>query len=149
MDEYVAYTDKQLQHIEEKFEKMVFGQGFEVMIIDPKLTRRKTIVNSLVKAGVENILEAGKTAEAIPLLTKSSEDKFIFIVELTMPNADGINFLQTTFKEYPESICFLVADSFPPEKINAALNAGAIATYIRPVDVEELLLKALEKGFKV
>ena len=68
------------------------GMDSKIMLVDDAAFMRMTIKNCLTKAGYTNLIEAGDGAQAVDTFAKEHPD--LVIMDITMPNKDGIQALQ-------------------------------------------------------
>ncbi len=146
MAEYVYFSSNDLRDIEVKFRKLIYGQGFTLLVVDKSPIIRKTLINDLHSAGYESIEEASKFQEALNQLVKC-EGKILLITDLDLPGADGIALIKGVLAAAPEAVPLLMGDRTPKEKITQAIAAGARAFLPKPVDLAELKRKLAELGF--
>lgn len=64
----------------------------KIMLVDDAAFMRMTIKNVLTKMGYTNLLEAADGAQAVEMYEKEHPD--LVIMDITMPNMDGIQALQ-------------------------------------------------------
>lgn len=66
--------------------------GKKIMLVDDAAFMRMTIKNTLTKAGYTELVEAGDGQQAVETYDKEHPD--LVIMDITMPNMDGIQALQ-------------------------------------------------------
>jgi len=67
--------------------------NLKILAVDDSPTMRRIIVNTLKRAGYEDVTEAADGKDA---LAKMKVDKFDFVItDWNMPNMDGLTFVQT------------------------------------------------------
>lgn len=146
MAEIVHYNSNDLKEIEAQFRKLVYGQGFTIIIVDKSPTIRKTLMNDLKTAGYEAIEEATKHSEAMNLLVRC-EGKIALITDLDLPGTDGIVLIRAFLAAVPDGVAIMIGDRTTKDKVTQAVAAGARGFFPKPVDLGELRNKLAALGF--
>lgn len=143
------YSKEELVELEKKLRYLLYGQGFSTLIVDPSLAQRRTIVNGLRAAGVEEIEEARDGAEGWDKLRKL-EGTPVLVLELNAPKLAGADFTAKARgdENYKEAKIILMSAENDKRKVVAGLKAGADAFLKRPFEPEVLVAKIREFGFK-
>ena len=103
---------------------------------DSKETRRGTrLMLSLVPA-VEVVAIAHDGLDAIGLTQKHKPD--IAIVDINMPEMDGISAIQSMLQIKPEMGCIIISAEHDSEMLRNAMSAGAREYLVKPFTVDEL-----------
>ncbi len=112
--------------------------------------------HGLVRAGLERLLAtagdievvggAADGAEAIALAAEASPD--VVLMDLSMPNADGIEATRAILVENDEVQVVVLTSLTDRERILAALDAGAIGYLLKDSEPEELIagVRAAARG---
>lgn len=86
---------------------------------------------------LELVGQAGNGAEAVLLCTQCHPD--VVLMDLVMPEMDGVAAMQVIHRTYPE-IRLIALTSFKDEDlVSAALQAGAISYLLKDASVDELM----------
>lgn len=88
-----------------------------------------------------------KVTNAIDLIEELSEDIDIILLDIEMPDINGIDIIKTLNKEYPSIQVLMVTMYNEPEIIKKAIKAGANGYVLKNADRGELI-QAIEKMYK-
>ena len=118
--------------------------NLKILAIDDSPTMRRIIINTLKRAGYEDIVEAGDGKEAIAKL--KVEDVNFVITDWNMPEMDGLTFVNTirAMDEYKNLPILMVTTRSVKEDIVEALKAGVNNYIVKPFTPETLKQKILE-----
>lgn len=94
-----------------------------------------TLTDQLAELGHDVIAVASDGEEAVTMVRQDQPD--IAILDIKMPNRDGISAAEEITREYDLPILMLTAYSERPLVLRAA-EAGALAYLLKPVAAEEL-----------
>ncbi|MHC9538307.1 MAG: response regulator [Vulcanimicrobiota bacterium] len=115
-----------------------------VLLVDDDDTLRQVLGDYLESKNIEVKL-AASGAEALETLTRETFD--LMVLDVMMPQMDGLEVLQRTGREYPSlSVIMLTAVGDEPDRI-LGLEMGADDYLVKPVSPRELLahIKALSR----
>jgi DNA-binding NarL/FixJ family response regulator len=100
----------------------------------------------LVRSGVRRALEAEQDfevvgeatngAKVLPLVGQTDPD--LVVLDVSMPQLDGLACLDQIRKRYPDVKVVILSASGDPERVEAALARGATAYVLKSVDVRDL-----------
>jgi DNA-binding NarL/FixJ family response regulator len=100
----------------------------------------------LVRSGVRRALEeeqdlevvgeATNGAKVLPLIGQTDPD--LVVLDLSMPQLDGLTCLDQIRKRYPDVKVVILSASGDPERVQAALARGATAYVLKSIDVRDL-----------
>lgn len=113
----------------------------KILAVDDSPTMRRIIVNTLKRAGYENITEAGDGKEA---LAKLKVDAFNFVItDWNMPEMDGITFVTNlrTSEEYKNLPVLMITTRSVKEDIVEAMKAGVNNYIVKPFTPDTLASK--------
>lgn len=118
--------------------------NLKILAIDDSPTMRRIIINTLKRAGYDNIVEAADGKEAIAKL-KVEEVNFV-ITDWNMPEMDGLTFVNTirTMDEYKSLPILMVTTRSVKEDIVEALKAGVNNYIVKPFTPDTLKQKIEE-----
>ena len=71
----------------------------KIMLVDDAAFMRMMVKKALTDSGYDNFVEAQDGAEAVKKYEEESPD--MVIMDITMPNMDGIQFLRKLMPQYP------------------------------------------------
>lgn len=112
------------------------GNSAKILVIDDDDQIRKTITAILREEGYVTD-EARSGSEAI---AKSQSDFFnLALVDLKLPDMEGTDLLPLLKETMPKMRKIMVTGFPSQQNVIAALNAGADAFLVKPVDIEKFL----------
>lgn len=132
---YLPATEELSSDIPQK-EKLLTGNGERVLIVDDDLAVRQAN-QSLLESHHYTTLLASDGIDAIALYAKYKADIDVVLMDVMMPNMDGIAAIRVLRKMNPEAR--IIAVSGLPANQNSALAAGATTFLAKPYTLEELL----------
>ncbi|MFZ0242123.1 MAG: response regulator [Desulfobacterales bacterium] len=110
----------------------------KVLLVDDEKDFLEVMAERMSARGME-VSTASSAAEAIRLAEKESFDAII--VDLMMPEMDGLEALKLLKKEKPESQIILLTGHASLEKGIEAMKLGAVDFLEKPADMNELTKK--------
>ncbi|MFZ0610877.1 MAG: response regulator [Desulfobacterales bacterium] len=110
----------------------------KVLLVDDEKDFLEVMAERMTARGME-VSTASSAAEAIRLAEKQSFDAII--VDLMMPEMDGLEALKLLKKEKPESQVILLTGHASLEKGIEAMKLGAVDFLEKPADMTELTKK--------
>ena len=143
----VIMTKEALEELEAQLEYMVNGQGFDVVLIDTKHTRRRTLGNTLRKQGVENIIEAENYAKAVAVLTGREDKKNILISDLDIGKVNGLKLITDFLKNSPRSRGIVLTDNIPVKLLQIVKRSKMLGVLKRPFAGDAVAALIKEFGF--
>ncbi|MDX6380120.1 MAG: hypothetical protein QOI57_1144 [Rubrobacteraceae bacterium] len=117
-----------------------------VMLVEDHAFFRQAIAFLLDREeGFGVIVQAGTLAEARRLLNK---DVGVAVVDLTLPDGSGIEFIEDLRNLNPESIVLILTASIDPEEGGQAVQAGAAKVLHKSAGIVEIVevMKKLTAG---
>ena len=93
----------------------------------------------------EVVAEARIGSQVLPLVSQTKPD--LALLDLRMPEMDGLTCLDRIRKEYPKVKVVILSVSTDPEVVQTVLNHGAAAYVVKsvnPIDLSSALRQALE-----
>lgn len=110
----------------------------KILAVDDSPTMRRIIINTLKRAGFEDVIEASDGRDA---LAKMKVEKFNFIItDWNMPEMDGLTFVTTLrgMDEYKSLPILMVTTRSVKDDIMIALKAGVNNYIVKPFTPETL-----------
>ncbi len=139
------YTNEELKEIEKKFEDLIHGQKYCVLVVDPSTAFRKTLVNAFIKNGAEYVHEAKDCDSGVNEALKSDRQVIAF-VELNMPRKDGLRFLQE-FRKHEKlangHVVFISMET-NSQRVMGAVKSGAAGFIKKPFEPQGAIDKVNE-----
>jgi YesN/AraC family two-component response regulator len=109
-----------------------------VIIVDDSEETRKSIQMMMSLVPDSEVIAQGKNGrEAIALARQYHPD--IALIDVNMPEMDGLTAIQTLRKELPNLICIVISAEKDPPTLQRAVSVGAQGYLIKPVTAEQLL----------
>lgn len=112
------------------------GQPVRYLIVDDSVFARKSLAKMVENFGGQVAGEAGDGLTAITEYARTQPD--IVLMDITMPQMEGIEAVERIVQEYPEARVVMVSSVGYQENILAALQKGARHFVQKPVKPEVL-----------
>jgi two-component system nitrate/nitrite response regulator NarL len=109
----------------------------KVLIADDHPLVRSGVRRALeAEPDIEVVGEATNGAKVLPLIGQSDPD--LVVLDISMPQLDGLACLDQIRKRHPEVKVVILSASGDPDRVQAALARGATAYIVKSVDVRDL-----------
>ncbi|RPI82699.1 MAG: DNA-binding response regulator [Chloroflexi bacterium] len=109
-----------------------------VLVVDDHPVVRKGIAALLGEfEDIEIVGEAGDGREAVSLFSKLSPD--IILMDLVMPNMDGIEAIRVITNEYPKARILVLTSFINNDYLFPAIKAGALGYLLKEADPKDLV----------
>jgi DNA-binding NarL/FixJ family response regulator len=95
--------------------------------------------------GFDVVAEASSGSQVLPLVSQTDPD--LALLDLRMPEMDGLQCLDRIRKQHPKVKVVILSVSTDPEVVQTVLNHGAAAYVVKsvnPIDLSSALRQALE-----
>lgn len=116
------------------------GEGELILIADDEMS-----VRDITKASLENynyqVIIASDGIEAIALYAQHKNEISAVLVDMMMPEMDGVTTIRTLQRMNPQVKIIAVSGLATSDKVSAAMNSGAMSFLSKPYTSEELLIK--------
>ncbi|MFZ2538303.1 MAG: response regulator [Oscillospiraceae bacterium] len=109
----------------------------KIMIVDDAAFMRMTIKNCLTKAGYDSIIEASDGLIAVE--TYQAEKPDLVILDITMPNMDGIQALEAIKKIDPSAKIVMCSAMGQEAMVVEAIKLGASDFVVKPFKPDRIL----------
>jgi NarL family two-component system response regulator LiaR len=123
------------------------AEKIRVMIVDDHTIVREGLT-TLLEVHPELILvgEAPDGGKAIELCNQLTPD--VILMDLMMPEVDGVTAIQSIMKSHPKTRILVLTSFVENEKVQAALEAGAVGYLLKNISAAELVevIKAARVG---
>ena len=114
----------------------------KIMLVDDAAFMRMTIKNCLTKAGYDDIIEASDGQAAVDTYQKEKPD--LVIMDITMPNMDGIQALQA-IRDLDSNARVVMCSAMGQESmVIDAIKLGAKDFIVKPFKPDRIL-ETIEK----
>ena len=104
--------------------------GKKIMLVDDAAFMRMTIKNALTKAGYTDLLEAADGQQAVETYQREHPD--LVIMDITMPNMDGIQALQAIKQVDPNAKVIMCSAMGQEAMVVEAIQQGALDFIVKP-----------------
>lgn len=117
-----------------------------VIVDDHHIVRKGLLFFFKTQSDIEVVGEASTGVEALHVIKTSNPD--IVLMDLSMPEMDGIEATREVMKEYPHIKIIVLTSYADQQHIIPAIQAGAKAYQLKDVEPEELVntIRAVFKG---
>lgn len=109
----------------------------KIMIVDDAAFMRMTIKNCLSKAGYSNLIEAADGAIAFETYQQERPD--LVIMDITMPNMDGIKALQAIKTVDADAKVVMCSAMGQESMVVDAIRLGALDFIVKPFKPDRIL----------
>lgn len=119
-------------------------QNLKILAVDDSPTMRRIIINTLKRAGFNDIAEATDGKDA---LAKMQVEEFNFVItDWNMPEMDGLTFVTNlrSSKEYETLPVLMVTTRSVKDDIVEAMKAGVNSYIVKPFTPETLKEKIMQ-----
>ena len=107
-----------------------------ILVVDDEQSMRLTL-SAILEGEGYRVSACGHTAEALKLLEESSTD--IVVSDLNLPDGSGLEILTALNRISPDTIFILITGHASLETAIEAVNKGAFAYHVKPIDVDALI----------
>lgn len=107
-----------------------------LVVVDDHALLHPVFQRALESGGFEIVAFARRGSELLPLVHRHAPDAVL--LELDMPEGDGIAAIRGLAKRFPGVPAIVVAASASPDDVTAAFEAGARAYILKTVELEHL-----------
>jgi len=112
--------------------------GKRILLVDDAAFMRMMIKNILIKNDYE---VAGEAQDGLEAISKYSELKpDLVIMDITMPNMDGITALKELKKQYPESKIVMCSAMGQEHYVVEAIKIGASDFIVKPFNADRIVM---------
>lgn len=113
--------------------------GKKILLVDDAAFMRMTIKNCLTKAGYEtdSMVEAGDGQQAVDMYENEKPD--LVIMDITMPNKDGIQALQEIRSKDPAAKVVMCSAMGQESMVVEAIRLGALDFIVKPFKPDRIL----------
>lgn len=109
----------------------------KIMLVDDAAFMRMMEKDTLVKNGYTDIIEAEDGAIAVELYDKEKPD--LVILDITMPNMDGLEALKTIKSKDPSATVVMCSAMGQESMVIDAIKSGAKDFIVKPFKPDRLL----------
>lgn len=110
---------------------------YKIMVVDDAGFMRKMVQTHLSKAGYDNFIEGEDGEQAVALYQEHKPD--LVIMDITMPNMDGIQALQTIKGMDPAAKVVMCSAMGQESMVMEAIKLGALDFIVKPFKQERII----------
>ena len=110
---------------------------YKILVVDDAGFMRKMVQTHLNKAGYDNFIEGADGQQAVDLYREQNPD--LVIMDITMPNLDGIEALRQIKTEDPEAKIVMCSAMGQESMVMEAIKLGALDFIVKPFKQERII----------
>lgn len=110
---------------------------YKILLVDDAGFMRMMIKNYLTKAGYTDFVEGEDGAQAVQLYEQEKPD--LLIMDITMPNMDGIQALREIKKNHPDAKVVMCSAMGQESMVMEAITLGAMDFIVKPFKEERIV----------
>lgn len=110
---------------------------YKILVADDAGFMRKTVQNHLKKAGYTDFVEAEDGAKAVTLYKEFKPD--LVILDITMPNMDGIEALRNIRQFDPSAKAVMCSAMGQESMVMEAFKLGALDFIVKPFKSDRII----------
>ena len=110
---------------------------YKILVVDDAGFMRMMIKNYLTKAGYETIIEGEDGEKAVSLYKSEAPD--LVIMDITMPNMDGLEALKTIRGKDPNATIVMCSAMGQEAMVMEAIKEGAMDFIVKPFKPERII----------
>ena len=114
----------------------------KVLLVDDAAFMRMVVKDTLTKNGFTDLYEAADGVEAVEKYKEVQPD--LVIMDITMPNMDGLEALKTIKAQYPDAKIIMCSAMGQEAMVVEAIKSGAKDFIVKPVKPDRIL-KAVQQ----
>ncbi len=118
-----------------------------ILVVDDSPIARKMLIRALPESWDVEIAQAGTGAEALSAYRSGKVD--VMFLDLTMPEMDGYEVLETLRQEGLNCLVIVVSADVQPQAQERVLKLGAISFIKKPVDAQKVEAVLKQYGIAV
>ncbi|MBI3140970.1 MAG: response regulator [Rhodocyclales bacterium] len=118
-----------------------------VLVVDDSPMARKMLIRALPASWDVDIAQAGSGVEALAAYRSGQVD--VMFLDLTMPEMDGYQVLETLRREDLNCLVVVVSADVQPKAQERVLSLGAVAFIKKPVDAQKVEVVLRDYGIFV
>ena len=120
--------------------------AFRIMVVDDSEIVREYLIKILNEAGYTDITQATTGAEALKLLEE--DDFHLLLLDIQMPEVDGIETLQRGKKMHPNTQFIIMTAHGSLETAMEAIDQGAFNYVTKPFDDVDFVLSRIQAALE-
>ena len=120
--------------------------AFKIMVVDDSEIVREYLIKILNEAGYSDITQATTGAEALKLLER--DDYHLLLLDIQMPEVDGIETLRRAKKKHPNTQFIIMTAHGSLETAMEAIDQGAFNYVTKPFDDVDFVLSRIQAALE-
>jgi DNA-binding NtrC family response regulator len=120
--------------------------AFKIMVVDDSEIVREYLIKILNEAGYTDIAQATTGAEALKLLDR--DDYHLLLLDIQMPEVDGIETLRRGKKKHPNTQFIIMTAHGSLETAMEAIDQGAFNYVTKPFDDVDFVLSRIQAALE-
>lgn len=117
------------------------NKDIKILICDDSILARKSMKNTLIGLGYENIIEVSNGQDAVDTAIKEKPN--LVLLDIVMPIKDGVSATKEIKDACPEISVVIVSSAGTKNYVTEAIKAGAKDFLQKPID-QALLKQVLD-----
>ena len=109
----------------------------KVLLVDDAAFMRMVVKDTLTKNGFTDLYEAADGVEAVEKYKEVQPD--LVIMDITMPNMDGLEALKTIKAQYPDAKIIMCSAMGQEAMVVEAIKLGALDFIVKPFKPDRIL----------
>lgn len=109
----------------------------KILVVDDAAFMRMMVKDALSKGGFTDVTEASDGAQAVEEFEKISPD--LVIMDITMPNMDGLQALKEIKSRHPEATVVMCSAMGQESMVIEAIKSGAKDFIVKPFKADRIL----------
>lgn len=121
----------------------------QILVVDDEQNIRKALRTVLTNQGYI-VTEAENGRTALQLLEENRDDYKLMLLDINMPEMDGLLLLQKVRKKFPHLLIIMITAYSTAENTMKAMSLGAYDYIVKPFDISHvkyIIAKALQMSF--
>lgn len=110
---------------------------YKILVVDDAGFMRKMVQTHLSKAGYDNFIEGADGVQAVNLYQQEKPD--LVIMDITMPNMDGIEALRTIKTADPSAKIVMCSAMGQESMVMEAIKLGALDFIVKPFKQDRII----------
>lgn len=111
----------------------------KIMVVDDSQVVRTVVKQALSMAGYTDVMEASDGLEALKTAQTQAKDIGLYILDVNMPNMDGITLVGELRKLNQEAPIVMLTTETDKGKMGQAKDLGATGWIVKPFDAEKFI----------
>lgn len=119
----------------------------KIMVVDDSQVVRTVVKQALSMAGYNEVVEATDGVEALAAAKAGPQDIGMYVLDVNMPNMDGITLVGELRKIASETPIIMLTTETDKDKMAQAKNLGATGWIVKPFEADKFI-KVVEMFIK-